>query len=226
MAIPRFDEDLAIISKLGDNPGSDNNLTTDAFRAKFDEGPLKIQNYLNDVLIPAAEQSSSPQEGLSMQGGINMNGQKLNGIAAPEADDDAVNKNYVDDSVGDAVQEIKDSNYSVINTMTALAYSITLADKGLTIVNSNTLTGDFVVTFDKSVAANFPVGAEIAILRSETNLLKVAFTGGMCIGMAGNDDWVYNPTISIPERFGMIALKKIGTSSSDYWVLTGNVEVV
>lgn len=95
MAIPRFDEDLAIISKLGDNPGSDNNLTTDAFRAKFDEGPLKIQNYLNNVLIPAADQSSSPQEGLSMQGGINMNGNKLTGISKPEAFDDAVNLDYV-----------------------------------------------------------------------------------------------------------------------------------
>lgn len=167
-----------------------------------------------------------PRKGLEMQGGINMNGQKLNGIAAPEADDDAVNKNYVDDSVGDAVQEIKYSNYSVINKLTALAYSITLADKGVTIANNNTLTGDFVVTFDRSVAVNFPVGAEIAILRSEPNLLKVAFTGGMRIGMAGNDGWVDNPTISIPERFGMIALKKIGASSSDYWVLTGNVEVV
>lgn len=58
MAIPRFDEDLAIISKLGDNPGSDNNLTTDAFRAKFDEGPQKIQKFLNNVLIPAVAQRS------------------------------------------------------------------------------------------------------------------------------------------------------------------------
>jgi hypothetical protein len=95
MAIPRFDEDLAIISKLGDNPGSDNNLTTDAFRAKFDEGPQKIQQYLNEVLIPAAEQSSSPQEGLNMEGGINMNGQPLTGLKEPEADTDAATKSYV-----------------------------------------------------------------------------------------------------------------------------------
>ena len=144
--------------------------------------------------------------------------------AAENAEKNA--KDYADASVNDAVQEIKDTNYSVINKLTALAYSISLADKGLTILNNNTLTGDFVVTFDKSVSANFPLGAEIAILRSETNMLKVAFTGGMRIGMAGNDGWVDNPTISIPERFGMIALKKVGSSSSDYWVLTGNVEVV
>ena len=31
-----------------------------------------------------------------MQGAINMNGQKLNGIKTPEADDEAANKGYVD----------------------------------------------------------------------------------------------------------------------------------
>ena len=106
MAIPRFDEDLSIISKLGDNPGSDNNLTTDAFRAKFDEGPLKIQQYLNEVLIPAAEQSSSPQEGLAMEGPINMNGQKLTGIPAPVSDDDAVNWGSVKNAQGQHQNEV------------------------------------------------------------------------------------------------------------------------
>lgn len=38
-----------------------------------------------------------PRKGLEMQGGINMNGQKLNGITAPEADDDAVNKKYAEE---------------------------------------------------------------------------------------------------------------------------------
>jgi hypothetical protein len=112
MAIPRFDEDLAIISKLGDNPGSDNNLTTDAFRAKFDEGPQKIQQYLNDVLIPAAEQSSSPQEGLNMEGSINMNGQPLTGIAAPVADTDAVNLKALND-VTEPLKRLQFTNVSV-----------------------------------------------------------------------------------------------------------------
>jgi hypothetical protein len=52
MAIPKFLEDLAIISKLGENPGADNGLSTSAFRAKFDEAGLKIQKYMNEVLIP------------------------------------------------------------------------------------------------------------------------------------------------------------------------------
>lgn len=105
MAIQKFTEDLEIISKLGDNPGTDDNLTTDAFRAKFDEGPLKIQKYINEVLIPAAEQSGSPQEGLSMEGAINMNGQKLKGLAAPEAEDEPVNLKYFTEQVPKLIED-------------------------------------------------------------------------------------------------------------------------
>lgn len=60
MAIPKFLQDLAIISKLGDNPGSDNNLTTSGLRAKFDEAGLAIQKYINDTLIPAISTIKSP----------------------------------------------------------------------------------------------------------------------------------------------------------------------
>lgn len=91
MAIPKFEDDLRIISKLGDNPGTDNGYTTEEFKEAFDKAPLLIQKFINEVLIPAANASSSPEEGLSMKGPINMNGQKLVGIAAPEEDDDAVN---------------------------------------------------------------------------------------------------------------------------------------
>lgn len=52
MAIPKFTEDMEIIGKLGDYPGSDDGLSTDAFREKFDEAGKKIKNYLNEVLTP------------------------------------------------------------------------------------------------------------------------------------------------------------------------------
>lgn len=39
-----------------------------------------------------------PRKGLSMEGGINMNGQKLNGIGTPVADDDAVNFKVLKDT--------------------------------------------------------------------------------------------------------------------------------
>ena len=56
MAIPKFLEDLNIISKLGDYPGSDNNLSTAQFKAKFDEAGQKIQNYINNTLLPHLNQ--------------------------------------------------------------------------------------------------------------------------------------------------------------------------
>ena len=104
MAIPRFETDLEIISKLGDNPGSDNNLTTDALRRKFDEAPLLIQEYINDVLIPEANAVGSPNEGLNMKGPINMNGQKLSGVPVPEGSTDAVNLAYFTQEVGKIAQ--------------------------------------------------------------------------------------------------------------------------
>lgn len=52
MEIPKFETDLNIISKLGEYPGSDDGLSTEEFKAKFDEGNLETQKYINEVLIP------------------------------------------------------------------------------------------------------------------------------------------------------------------------------
>lgn len=162
MAIPRFDEDLAIISKLGDNPGSDNNLTTNAFRAKFDEGPLKIQQYLNEVLIPAAEQSSSPQEGLNMEGPIDMNGQPLTGIAAPVEDTDAVNLKTLND-VTEKMKRLQFSNVSVaaskfVSDATSEAYPLraSVALDGVL----ETMVPEVIFSLADAVSGNFASVAE------------------------------------------------------------------
>jgi hypothetical protein len=56
MALPKLLEDLAFISKLGEYPGSDDNLTTEQFRARFDAAALRIQEYLNNQLVPGLDQ--------------------------------------------------------------------------------------------------------------------------------------------------------------------------
>ena len=43
-------DDLNIISKLGDNPGTDNGLTPNGLKAKFDEAGLAIQNFINNLV--------------------------------------------------------------------------------------------------------------------------------------------------------------------------------
>ena len=88
--VQKLTQDLAIISKLGDNPGSENYLTTAALRAKFDAAVLIIQQYINDVLVPALDMSSNPAGGLDMQGSIDMAGYSLTGLKDPSNDKDAV----------------------------------------------------------------------------------------------------------------------------------------
>lgn len=51
MAIPKFDSDVAIISKLGDYPRADDALSPDDFKAKFDAAAILIKDYINNVLI-------------------------------------------------------------------------------------------------------------------------------------------------------------------------------
>ena len=99
--IEKLVQDLAVISKLSDYPGSQDGLSTEEFKAKFDEAPLAIQQYLNEVIVPAIEEAT-PEEGASlpatggtMQGNINMDGNKVTGLGTPSDDTDAVPKSYV-----------------------------------------------------------------------------------------------------------------------------------
>ena len=112
--IPKFLEDLAIISKLGDNPGADDGLTASGLRAKFDEAVLKLQSYINDTVVETINkffaEDAPPHEGMNMTGPINMNQQTLSGVKTPTADDHAANKEYVD-SVSADNKEYVDTNF-------------------------------------------------------------------------------------------------------------------
>jgi hypothetical protein len=102
---------------------------------------------------------------------------------------------------------------------------ITIDDIGCTLYAGN-VGGTFTLTNETS--KQFPVGAEIAIMRwdSSTDVL-IAFDSTANVGISGNAGFVTAPTLRIPEQFNMTALKKIATDgSNDYWLVTGNVEVV
>lgn len=98
MEIPKLLEDLSVISKLGDNPGADNDLTAEGLKAKFDEAALKIQAYLNDTLIEMLNLFFSSegvmQDGLNMIGPINMNNNRLKNLPNPIDSGDAVNLSF------------------------------------------------------------------------------------------------------------------------------------
>lgn len=61
MAIPKFEVDLNIISKLSDYPGTQDGLTPDGFRQRFDLAGKLIQEFINNTLIPNINISSDPE---------------------------------------------------------------------------------------------------------------------------------------------------------------------
>ena len=69
-----------------------------------------------------------PRKGMTMQGAINMNGQKLTGIAAPVADTDAVNLKTLNDAT-EKMKRLQFSNVSVavstfVSNATSEAYPL------------------------------------------------------------------------------------------------------
>lgn len=52
MNLTFFEKDMNIISALGDNPNSDNNLTAQDLKDKFDEGGKALKTFINSTLIP------------------------------------------------------------------------------------------------------------------------------------------------------------------------------
>lgn len=60
MAIPNMTEDLKIIQGLSDLPNSEDGLTADELKEKFDHAALAIQTYINTILIPGLTAAQIP----------------------------------------------------------------------------------------------------------------------------------------------------------------------
>lgn len=117
--LTRFNEDVAYIQQLGDNPNADNGLNADALKAWFDKAPEAIKSFLNQTFIPQIEAKFSSVDewiskadgridafivgtgflpldgGFPMNGNLNMDGFGIKNVAMPKDDNDAVPKSYV-----------------------------------------------------------------------------------------------------------------------------------
>lgn len=103
--LPQFSEDMDIIQKLGDTPGTDNNLDWKQLQAKFDEAGNLVKAYLNSIvplLNAAFSNEGSVITGGTLIGDLDIHGNRLFGIGAPTADSDAANKDYVDTAEANA----------------------------------------------------------------------------------------------------------------------------
>lgn len=97
MSIEKLERDLAFISKLSDYPGSQDGLSTDEFKGKFDEAALIIQEYINTVLVPAiiAIDPSEDDDGIYLR----LAGGKMKGplsVLNPTDASHAVNQDFVE----------------------------------------------------------------------------------------------------------------------------------
>ena len=57
MPISALTENLAVHQSLSDEPNGDDGLTADEVKAKFDQAALAIQKYLNEILVPAVNET-------------------------------------------------------------------------------------------------------------------------------------------------------------------------
>ena len=99
---PKFTDDVEVISKLGDTPGTDDNLTADQLKARFDQAPKAIKKYLISLVETLEKQfggDGGAVAGGNLTSGLNMNYYPLTGLRTPTDILDAANKGYVDAAV-------------------------------------------------------------------------------------------------------------------------------
>lgn len=141
----KFEEDMRIIQNLGNNPNSDDGLSSEELKRKFDSAGIKIKDYLlstieqlNQVITELNKQfegSGDVLSGGTMLGALNMNGHTISGVPDPSEASHAVNRKYADKIVGET-QKIAESKCS------ASAKTVSLAAEGWSDKNQTvTVTG-------------------------------------------------------------------------------------
>ena len=155
MSIPKLDTDLSIIQKLDDYPNDVGGLSAAQLKAKFDEGGLALQVYINTVLIPALIASNLPftptaaVNAATIQAAIENVQAQLAGISAGTIPNNTVGMEKLTKQVQDAIA----SGGSASASISALSETVS---QNATATSENTAS---IAAID---AANVTRDAEIA----------------------------------------------------------------
>lgn len=114
-----------------------------------------------------------------------------------------------------------DALYSPNRSISTATATIALDMVGKTVFFEKS-GADFVFTISKTESDKLPKGFEIAFVFWSANSVKIQFTEGLSVAIAGHTLYT-NPVLSLPERYTMIAARKCTNST---WLITGSVEVV
>lgn len=131
--IPQFTEDLGFISRLGDNPNTDDGLSAQALKEEFDKAPKVIQEFINNYIIPSLNNYIMGNGYLQTSGGymtgpIVMQENKVTKLGAPTADDDAATKKYADDVAANTLETAYSANQTAETALDKANDAITAAD--------------------------------------------------------------------------------------------------
>lgn len=151
-----FSEDMDIIQKLGDNPNTDDNMSSTELKTEFDKGGNLLKVFLNGMvehlneLVNMLNNSGggTVMTGGTMIGPLNMNGQRLFGLNAPTADNQAANKAYVDSAV-DSAKKYSDAQFTLHTvTLEKYGWSNSLQTVAVTGVTADQTATDVIVSPD------------------------------------------------------------------------------
>lgn len=122
----------------------------------------------------------------------------------------------------------QDALISPIKFFTGDTYSFVADDIGVTIMNSfvSGNSAEKTVNLTYEVSHAFPIGTILIVARPESNPVKISFGENIQVGIPGNASWIASPTVSISNRFSTVALMLKNSGAKDYWILTGEAEVV
>ena len=118
-----------------------------------------------NVPLTAADVKALPIDGGTMEGPVNMSGQKLSGLNAPTADDEAATKGYVDTNKVDKA--------NVVNNFTTTEEGFVADARALKVLNDSKLSMELLWE-NASPESSFPPQS-IAVDLSEGDLVAISF---------------------------------------------------
>lgn len=124
MKIPQFTEDIAFISKLGDNPNTDNGFNSAQLKAEFDKAALAIQAFVNTYIVATLNSELSTDSflkltGGTMKGNIAMGGNRISGLGDPVSEADAITKAFLISYLSDYVVPVNKGGTGAQDAATA-----------------------------------------------------------------------------------------------------------
>lgn len=142
MSIPTLNTDLSIVSKLDDYPNDVGGLSAAELKAKFDEGSLAVQTYINTVLIPslaAANLAFTPTSAINastIQAAIENVQAQLAGVSAGSIPNNTVGMEKLTKQVQDAISSGGSASAAVAALSKIVSQNVTATSENTAAISS------------------------------------------------------------------------------------------